>query len=582
MSKLLRFIKEGTDTTLARHWATPIAVSFFSGTLGFILFSNRVLANQIPDLTIIWLASCLGISLFFAIAILRDQSRYAKYLPIGGFILLAAVWWDLRNRSEEATLIRFAHLFVITHLAVAIAPCFKHRLDGVLWNRSKQLFVRFIQSNIVSQIALAGIMLAAFALSKLFDLQWNLSDFFVYLGIFCLFFVQTFFFFAGIEPHWVDEEKTTPFFDFIIVRVFLPLLTVYFAILYAYEIKVLISSNLPKGLTGPLIAAVGSLGTLVILLGAPIFSRSRMRMVPRLYHALLVPLLLLLFYAVYVRVREYGFTEYRYFLFVLGLWLFCISLYRAVRPRTPLFITPLSLLVVSALCYIGPWSAYQVSHKSQLSRIANVINKYDLKFEGPTTTIAFSDNKSLSLGVSYLLARHNGDGLAEILGPKVDELIKEYQKSGPFVHVRNLAPDIMKQLGVKHLSQWDTEDQSHEEFGSYSATLIDDLEGYRYAVNIDSFRGGTTMKELWRFEAYIATYIPATSSIEVQQNGKIISSLSLEDLYIHGKAALPGPLGQRIYTSNGLCALRVGMLRVESNRKDWTLNNLAFFIKARK
>ena len=100
--------------------------------------------------------------------------------------------------------------------------------------------------------------------------------------------------------------------------------------LYAYSLKIVINWNLPKGWVSYLVIALSFLGFIVLILINPIQksidSRTINKFHPWFYY-LLLPLIALLFVAIFRRINEYGITENRYFVFMLACWILAMTLY---------------------------------------------------------------------------------------------------------------------------------------------------------------------------------------------------------------------------------------------------------------
>ncbi|MBK9320884.1 MAG: DUF4153 domain-containing protein [Bacteroidetes bacterium] len=94
--------------------------------------------------------------------------------------------------------------------------------------------------------------------------------------------------------------------------VLLPLVTIYLGILYVYELKILITMNWPRGWVSYLVIGFSTAGILALLLVWPLRNDDRYKWVKtftRLFYIALLPLIALLFFSIYIRVKEYGITE---------------------------------------------------------------------------------------------------------------------------------------------------------------------------------------------------------------------------------------------------------------------------------
>lgn len=157
----------------------------------------------------------------------------------------------------------------------------------------------------------------------------------------------------------------------------LPLLAVYIAILYAYAVRILFVTELPRNLVSPLVLAAGAMWLLAAIVLEPFHWLPRMPGVARIVRVLpilILPLVVLGAWAIALRIQEYGWTEFRYIRLValaqLGI-LATIGLLRLLRREAPpLFSIPLVIALLLVPSALGPWSAPAVSKGSQRAVLA--------------------------------------------------------------------------------------------------------------------------------------------------------------------------------------------------------------------
>ena len=170
----------------------------------------------------------------------------------------------------------------------------------------------------------------------------------------------------------IDHKKyeINRFFTFLIRYVATPAIYIYFAILYAYSVRVLMYfSDWPKGMITWLVVGFSSFGYLVYIFSRP-YEDSRLVSVFRRYFPyIVIPQIAMLAYAIGLRITQYDFTMNRYFVVVFGLWLFIISLYMIMSKRRSLIMIPLSLSFISLLISIGPWSVFSYPQGRQEARL---------------------------------------------------------------------------------------------------------------------------------------------------------------------------------------------------------------------
>lgn len=147
-------------------------------------------------------------------------------------------------------------------------------------------------------------------------------------------------------------------------------------ILFLYEAKIIASWSLPRGWVSTLILACAGFGILAFLLLYPLRETNNwIKRYTKLFYVFLLPLVVLLFVAIYVRLKEYGVTEPRYFVVLLSVWLLAISLYFVISKTDNIKIIPISLAIIAFLSVVGPWGAFSVSDRSQYNRLKNVLEE---------------------------------------------------------------------------------------------------------------------------------------------------------------------------------------------------------------
>ena len=98
-------------------------------------------------------------------------------------------------------------------------------------------------------------------------------------------------------------------------------------ILIAYESKIIFEWSLPKGWVSIMVLASAIFGILAFLLIHPLKKDNKwIQSFSNLYYWILLPLVVLMLVAIYVRIKQYGITEPRYFVALLAIWLLGISL----------------------------------------------------------------------------------------------------------------------------------------------------------------------------------------------------------------------------------------------------------------
>ena len=381
----LKSLAEGALDTIKRY---PFEILFaFAGT---IAATTEIELKQLSRINEGW---CIRVIMIANLGLLLSLSAtlYTRSLnlPIArrrlirwGAAIFAAFLILIVNPSvREADYVRFFLMSLSFHLLVAFAAFTgRGQLQG-FWQFNKTLFLRFLTSALYGVVLFLGLAAAIAATNFLFNFKFE-GDTYAILWVWIAGMFTTIFFLAGVpvETRTLDDDQSYPkglkiFTQYVLI----PLASVYLIILLAYEVKILVQWNLPKGLVSNLILGYAVFGILSLLLVYPIREHAEnkwLKTFSRSFYFLLIPLLGLLFVAVGARVFKYGITEYRYFLILLACWLLFISVYFLLFKKQNIKLIPVSLCIITLLAIYGPQSAFSVSMYSQRRIIIRFFEKY--------------------------------------------------------------------------------------------------------------------------------------------------------------------------------------------------------------
>jgi hypothetical protein len=170
------------------------------------------------------------------------------------------------------------------------------------------------------------------------------------------------------------------FFHFLIKYIATPFIYIYFFILYAYSLKVLLNfSEWPQWEVSWLVIGFSSFWYLIYIFSYIFEAKNTfIKTFRRLFPFVVVPQIWMLFYAIYLRISQYDVTINRYFIVVFGVWLLWISLYYVCSRKKYLLIIPASLTLMSLVISIWPWSVFHLPITRQLDRLENNLKKANI------------------------------------------------------------------------------------------------------------------------------------------------------------------------------------------------------------
>lgn len=307
------------------------------------------------------------------------SSRRRWAVSVGAGAVAAAYGALFLDMDREAQVWRAAVLVTAVLLVVVSAPALGRptREEALLRFRrvDGRMLLRMIGAALYAGALFVGLALAIGAVNSLFELQME-DDIYGHVFGWIAFAVAPWIVAGGL-PELVrpleERGETMALVHRVAAWLVLPLLVLYYGILYAYSVRILVLGELPSNLVSPLVGAAALLagGALVLFDRAPggSFGERALRFTPVLF----LPLVALGVYAVALRVSQYGWTEFRY----VRLWVFvglaglavAAALQALRRHSFSVHLMPAGLGAVLAVSVVGPWGAPAVARRSQHARL---------------------------------------------------------------------------------------------------------------------------------------------------------------------------------------------------------------------
>ncbi len=399
----------------------------------------------------------LGVPLFTATSVaaewlgLRQTVRWTiEPALLVGLVLLyrSALSWP-----DPLLFLRFTQLLVAAHLLVAVLPYARSGSVAGFWQYNRSLLLRFLIGAVYATVLWGGLAIALVAIERLLGIHVR-RELYPDLLVILAFAVHPWFVLAGVPGDFarLDTVDDYPlglkvFAQFVLI----PLVSVYLVILTIYLGRVIITRTWPSGWIGWLVSSVSTAGVLALLLVHPARDREDSRWVNgygRWFFVALLPSLGMLLMAAGKRIGQYGVTEPRYFLVVLGLWMIGLAIYYGVSASRNIKVIPGSLAVVALLSSVGPWSAFSVSTRSQVHRFQAILAS--TRTAGAEGGVSTDDQSEASAILRYLRGTHGVPAVARATGLDRDSLVA-WGGSGRWV-----GPDAdraaLERLGIEYVA----------------------------------------------------------------------------------------------------------------------------------
>jgi len=226
------------------------------------------------------------------------------------------------------------------------------------------------------------------------------------------------------------------FFSFLTKFVAIPFITIYFLILYAYSVKVLMNfGDWPKGEVTWMVIWFSVFGYITYIYSY-IFEKSNkfIKNFRKAFPYIVIPQIFMLFYAIYLRINQYDVTINRYFVVAFGLWLLVISLYYVFSKKKYLSIIPAILTLFTIIISIWPWSVYSLPESRQLDRLEKNLVEAKISQNSKITPLKnYSDidkdlSKDIYSGIDFLCDFNNCEKIKKIFPEIYSKIIEEDKK----------------------------------------------------------------------------------------------------------------------------------------------------------
>ena len=405
----------------------------------------------------LFMSALLGLPVFTAITVFCESRNWApaRYYSLLG---VAAIFLGTYYRYlptgpgliEEIEYPRFLLLMLIAHLAASFAPYLGKYSVKDFWEYNRQLFAFFITAAVFSTIIWGGLAAAILAVNELFNLNIDEKIYGHLFAAISGFFTTSFFLHHFPKDFEFEESEYTyhQLFRSLCKFVLIPIVALYFIILYVYGAKILFSWTLPKGWVSGLVLGFSIAGILTYLLSYMLPKQDDSPVVQQ-YHRwfwpVLLPLVLLLFVAVGRRIGDYGITESRFLAAHAGLWLLFCGLYFVISKSDNIKIVPTSLAAFALVATLGPFNAFSVSQRSQVSELQELLEKNrrweDGRFKESLRDVSEVDADRIYSVLRYLERRKALHRIDSWFDVPVDELPKAGRAA-------TLAKNILKKIGV--------------------------------------------------------------------------------------------------------------------------------------
>lgn len=417
MKRILSYIKKLFINLYKAIERFPVTIGFTTATtIVLISISNNqsIFGLDTNQMSRIAMILALGAPISLCINLIFEKIQTKRLIRISAYILegvfLLIYYYFLLDDFNMVQITRYTAISMFFYLAFLFIPYIYKRQDFELY--VIKVLTSFFVSVIYSIVLFAGLSAIFFALDTLLSVPVPYKTYYhiwlITAGVFA-----PSLFFAGIpiKNHKLNIREYPKLFKTLLQYIVMPLISVYTAILYIYFIKIIITQQWPVGLVSHLVLWYSVISAGVIFFISPVeaenkWSKGFVFWLPKL----ILPILLMMFVSIGIRIKAYGVTENRYYVIALGLWSLGIMIYYSLRKKKTNIVLPISLCVIIILSMFGPLSSFAISKRSQNNRFENILVKNDMvkenKIKKSTETISTEDKVEISQIIDYFKYSH--------------------------------------------------------------------------------------------------------------------------------------------------------------------------------
>lgn len=501
-----------------KRFPVTIGISTLLTIILIYLNENRIDMTTLEQERLLRLSMVLGIGILLSLCIdllkenLFKENKTKTILSyFVGLAILVFYYMFLLKEFEFVPMTRYVGTLIFLTIAYFYIPVIGNK-DRNYEYRVIDIFGNFFETVIYSLVILLGIFAIFITIDNLFDLDINYK-YYLYVFIITVFIFAVSFFLSKqpIDGKFFDEKKYSQSIKILLTYIVIPLITIYTIILYIYFAKIFITWEWPKGLVSHLVIWYTALSIGVIFLITPLVETDRIsKYFKMLFPKFVLPILLMMFLSIGQRVYQYGVTENRYFILVLGLWITFVMLYFSIKKPLKNIIIPISLSVIVINSVFGPLSSYSISKFSQNRRLDEILSRNFMIYGGEivkNSDISSEDQREISNIVNYFDNNHD---LKDINILADDFSTDDMEKVFGFNYIPNIWGSPLE-----------------ERYFYYATDLHDkpiDIAGYEHYIQIGSWSDRVEIGDL------IIIKDRDSYSLSIQKNQEIIIEMDIKDI----------------------------------------------------
>lgn len=416
---LAEYILKGLSAVATTFYRFPLAVFLLAVIATLAIYMVRMPYNNeiFKVLERIIAVAALGVlfTLSYDLFIEKLKRKSNVFVRLGYYaIQLLILWWYFASLFTE-----FNQVTTMRHLFISIAMGLVFLTIPYLPSKENfEVYISKIMTGAVTTIFFtvvlgAGVSAILFAIKSLIFSEMDYK-YYAYTWILAASIFAPMYFLHGLpQMHEVfDKEHFNKVLKAALLYIVMPVMTVYTAVLYIYFAKIIITQEWPSGIVSYLVVSYAAVATVTIFLVTPFKNDNKwVKSFISVFTKLIFPLLLMMFISIGIRIGEFGFTENRYIIVIIGIWATLAMIFLNINKGKNNTVLPISLAIFALVTVSGPWSAFNVSKISQANRFYNILSKYNMiengKVVNNNSNIDIIDKREVSGILDYFSWSHN-------------------------------------------------------------------------------------------------------------------------------------------------------------------------------
>lgn len=456
----------------------------------------------------------LGLPLTAALKIVYE--RYFTKLKIRiiadviAFLLLGVYYFMIPEDIDSQFIFRYAALNITLYFLFSYIPYYYKRKNYSLYVLT--LITRFFVTYLYSIVLFLGIIAMVFTVDKLFVLNIGskiyYDIFLVVAGIFAITY------YLGSIPGWNEQMKVENYpnvLKVLFVYIVLPIISVYTVILYIYFAKIIITWEWPQSLVGNLVLWYGLISTIIIFFVYLLrLSNKWVAQFLKYFPLFIILPLVMMYFAIGIRIKDYGITVPRYFVIVVGLWVLGNMIYLNINKKALTSVIALSGIVLLLISSYTPINAYAVSLWSQNNRLESILSQYGMLVDDEIV---------------------RNEQLSEEQKSEVSEIINYIERTHSLRNI-NVLPegfeikDMEDIFGFEYTPRYSI--FQPEEYINYyfNEPSVLDVSQYNYLIDVEFYNETNSIN----YDDIVVNYDNKAKHIEIIKGSELIYSKDMEEL----------------------------------------------------